>query len=109
MTDFNIDRLFEKSDLIPVIVQDSETRQVLMLGFSNREAVALTLRTKTAWFWSRSRKKLWNKGGSSGNFLHVNGVFTDCDTDTLLLMCKPDGPTCHTGEVSCFFNEIKMD
>lgn len=108
MTGFDIDALFTKSDLIPVIVQDFCTNEVLMLGFSNKEAVKLTIETKTAWFWSRSREKLWNKGESSGNFLHVEKMYTDCDTDTLLLMCQADGPTCHTGEISCFFNEIEL-
>jgi len=101
-----VEQLFEKSELIPVIIQDVRTKEVLMLGFTNREALELTRKTKTAWFWSRSRKKLWNKGESSGNFLHVEKMLTDCDTDTLLYLCRPDGPTCHTGAVSCFFNEI---
>ena len=105
---FDLDQLFQKSDLIPVIIQDVDTLQVLMLGFTNREAVELTLRTKTAWFWSRSRRKLWNKGESSGHFLHVERVRTDCDTDTLLYLCRPDGPTCHTGKQSCFFREIEI-
>ncbi len=105
---FDLDLLFQKSDLIPVIIQDVDTLQVLMLGFTNREAVELTLRTKTAWFWSRSRRKLWNKGESSGHFLHVERVRTDCDTDTLLYLCRPDGPTCHTGKQSCFFREIEI-
>ena len=105
---FELDQLFQKSDLIPVIVQHEDTREVLMLGFTNREAVELTLKTKTACFWSRSRQKLWNKGESSGNFLHVKEDFTDCDTDTLLYLCQPDGPTCHTGAVSCFFREIEI-
>lgn len=105
----NLDLLFQKSDLIPVIIQEADTLEILMLGFTNREAVELTLQTKTAWFWSRSREELWNKGGTSGNFLHVKGMFTDCDTDTLLYLCKPDGPTCHTGAHSCFFNEISME
>ena len=96
--------LFQKSDLIPVIVQNARTKDVLMLGFANEEAVRRTFETKTAWFWSRSRKKLWNKGETSGNFLHVEKIITDCDTDTLLLLCRPDGPTCHTGSESCFFN-----
>ncbi len=103
---FDLDRLFEKSDLIPAIVQDVETKEVLMLGFANREAVERTLETKTAWFWSRSRRKLWNKGESSGHFLKVHKVVTDCDTDTLLYVCTPLGPTCHTGAQSCFFNTI---
>jgi phosphoribosyl-AMP cyclohydrolase len=101
-----LDELFQKSDLIPAVVQDAETLQVLMLGFVNREALELTLQTKTAWFWSRSRKKLWNKGETSGNFLHIRKVVADCDTDTLLYLCRPDGPTCHTGSVSCFFNTV---
>ena len=103
---FDLNLLFQKSDLIPVIIQDADTLEVLMLGFTNREAVDLTLKTKTAWFWSRSREKLWNKGESSGHFLHVEKMLTDCDTDTLLYFCKPEGPTCHTGCRSCFFNEI---
>lgn len=105
----DLNRLFEKSDLIPVIIQDADTREVLMLGFTNLEAVQRTLATKTAWFWSRSRRQLWNKGETSGNFLHVQQVWTDCDTDTLLYLCRPDGPTCHTGSRSCFFNEIKLE
>lgn len=105
---FDMDQLFQKSELIPVIVQDVDTMQVLMLGFTNREAVELTLKTKTAWFWSRSRQTLWNKGETSGNFLHVRKVYTDCDTDTLLYLCKPSGPTCHTGSESCFFREIAI-
>ena len=106
---FELAQLFEKSDLIPVIIQDAESGQVLMLGFTDREAVELTRKTGTAWFWSRSRKKLWNKGETSGHYLHVERMLTDCDTDTLLYLCRPDGPTCHTGARSCFFNEIPMD
>ena len=106
---FDLNRLFQKSDLIPVIIQDEKTWEVLMLGFTNREAVERTLQTGTAWFWSRSRQQLWNKGESSGHFLHVHGIKTDCDTDTLLYLCRPEGPTCHTGARSCFFNEIPME
>ena len=105
---FDLNQLFQKDSLIPVIIQDEETRDVLMLGFTNREAVERTLETRTAWFWSRSRQKLWNKGESSGHFLHVKKVVTDCDTDTLLYLCVPEGPTCHTGAYSCFFNEIAL-
>ena len=105
-TTFDLDQLFRKSELIPVIIQDVNSLEVLMLGFTNREAAELTLKTRTAWFWSRSRQKLWNKGESSGHFLHVKKVVTDCDTDTLLYLCVPEGPTCHTGVQSCFFNEI---
>ncbi len=109
MNKMDLNCLFQKSELIPVIIQDADTKQVLMLGFTNLEAVELTLKTKTAWFWSRSRQQLWNKGETSGNFLHVQQVWTDCDTDTLLYLCKPDGPTCHTGRTSCFFNEIELE
>lgn len=105
----DLDELFQKSELIPVIIQDAATKDVLMLGFTNREAVELTLKTKTAWFWSRSRQRLWNKGESSGNFLHVKEMWTDCDTDTLLYLCQPDGPTCHTGARSCFFRKIEEE
>ena len=104
-----LNQLFQKSDLIPVIIQDINTREVLMLGFTNREAVELTIKTRTAWFWSRSRQKLWNKGESSGHYLHVQKIMTDCDTDTLLYFCHPVGPTCHTGARSCFFREISME
>ena len=105
----DLNELFTKSDLIPVVVQDEATREVLMLGFTNLEALELTLKTKTAWFWSRSRGCLWNKGETSGNFLHVKEVYTDCDTDTLLYICRPDGPTCHTGATSCFFRPIEIE
>lgn len=104
---FDLNLLFQKSDLIPVIIQDVDTKEVLMLGYTNKDAVELSLKTKTAWFWSRSRHTLWNKGETSGNFLYIKEMRTDCDTDTLLYLCKPVGPTCHTGARSCFFNEIK--
>jgi len=97
---------FKKSDLIPAIVQDAKTGQVLMLGYANEEALKLTLETKTAWFFSRSRQKLWNKGESSGHFLHIVEVYADCDDDTLLYIANPVGPTCHTGETSCFFKKL---
>jgi len=102
----DLSKYFKKSELIPVIAQDAITGQVLMLGFSNKEALKLTLETKTAWFWSRSRKELWNKGATSGNYLNVEKVLGDCDDDTILLLCKPDGPACHTGDMSCFNYEI---
>ncbi len=98
--------LFEKSELIPAIVQDSKSGDILMLGFTNQEALRLTLETKTAWFFSRSRGRLWNKGETSGNFLHVRDILCDCDLDTVLLICSPDGPTCHTGRRSCFFRRV---
>jgi phosphoribosyl-AMP cyclohydrolase len=102
----NIAALFEKDDLIPVVVQHYATKAVLMLGFANQEAVRLTLESRTAWFWSRSRGRLWQKGESSKNYLHVIEAYTDCDSDALLLLCRPDGPTCHTGDESCFFTKV---
>lgn len=105
---FELDLLFQKSDLIPAIIQNVDSREVLMLGFTNRKALELTIKTKTVWFWSRSRQKLWNKGETSGNFLHVKEMFADCDTDSLLYICSPNGPTCHTGADSCFFNQIEL-
>jgi len=102
----DLGEIFKKSELVPAIVQDADTLEVLMLGYADREALELTLKTKTAWFFSRSRQKLWNKGETSGNFLHIKKVVTDCDTDTLLYLCKPDGPTCHTGNRTCFFNTL---
>lgn len=103
---YDLDRLFQKGPLIPVVVQDAATRAVLMLGYANREAAALTLSTGTAWFWSRSRQTLWNKGETSGHVLHVRAVRADCDEDALLYLCDPAGPTCHTGAVSCFFRRV---
>ena len=105
----NLDKIFEKSPLIPAVVQDADTREVLMLGYVNREALELTFKTRTAWFWSRSRGRLWNKGETSGNYLRIVDVIADCDYDTLLYLARPDGPTCHTGERSCFYNKITAD
>jgi phosphoribosyl-AMP cyclohydrolase len=88
--------------LVPVVVQDEATRQVLMLGFANYEAIEKTKETGLATFWSRSRNELWVKGATSGNFLHVTSIRADCDDDALLFLATPDGPTCHTGATSCF-------
>ncbi len=93
--------------LIPVIVQDSATGEVLMLGYMNEEALQETQETGKTTFWSRSRNKLWTKGETSGNFLEVKEIWADCDEDSLLIKAKPAGPTCHTGKKSCFFNKIK--
>jgi phosphoribosyl-AMP cyclohydrolase / phosphoribosyl-ATP pyrophosphohydrolase len=88
--------------LVPVIIQDYDTMQVLMLGFMNEEALEKTLKEGKVTFFSRSRKKLWTKGETSGNYLFVKEITTDCDNDTLLVKVKPAGPVCHTGSVSCF-------
>jgi phosphoribosyl-ATP pyrophosphohydrolase/phosphoribosyl-AMP cyclohydrolase len=89
-------------DLVPAIVQDAATLQVLMLGYMNAAALKKTLRTKRVTFFSRSKGRLWTKGESSKNFLHLVSVAVDCDNDTLLLTARPDGPTCHRGTPSCF-------
>jgi len=102
----NISKLFDKYDLIPAVAQDADTEQVLMLGFVNRLALEKTLETKTAHFWSRTRDKLWQKGETSGNVLNIVSIAVDCYENSLLYRVKPAGPTCHTGEVSCFFKEI---
>ena len=91
--------------LIPVIIQDHVSLQVLMLGYMNEEAYDKTLAEKKVTFFSRSKNRLWTKGETSGNFLWVNSVSLDCDNDTLLILAKADGPTCHTGDVSCFHTD----
>jgi phosphoribosyl-ATP pyrophosphohydrolase/phosphoribosyl-AMP cyclohydrolase len=91
--------------LLPAIVQDRRSGRVLMLGYMNREALEATLRTGLATFFSRSRQRLWQKGETSGNRLNVRDVFADCDDDALLVLADPDGPTCHTGTISCFGDE----
>jgi len=88
--------------LIPVIVQDCSTMQVLMLGFMNEEAYGETVKTGLVTFWSRTKGRLWKKGEVSGNYLEVVSVKADCDQDSLLILVKPNGPTCHKGDVSCF-------
>ena len=100
----NID--FKKGDgLVPVVVQDNNTLQVLMLGYMNEEAYQKTLESKLVTFYSRSKERLWTKGESSGNTLELVDVMIDCDQDTLLIKANPNGPTCHTGSMSCFKEE----
>jgi phosphoribosyl-ATP pyrophosphohydrolase/phosphoribosyl-AMP cyclohydrolase len=94
---------FDGSGLVPVIAQEGATGQVRMFAWANREALALTLSTRQAYFWSRSRKKLWRKGEESGNTLSVRQLRLDCDGDAVLYIVDPEGPTCHTGATSCFF------
>ncbi len=100
------DLRFSMGDLLPVVVQHHVSGQVLMVGFANREAVRRTLETGHAWFFSRSRQALWEKGETSGNYLDLKGVRVDCDADALIYVCEPHGPTCHTGEPSCFFQTL---
>jgi phosphoribosyl-ATP pyrophosphohydrolase/phosphoribosyl-AMP cyclohydrolase len=100
---------FGPDGLAPAIAQDSVTGEVLMLAYMNGESLGLTLSTKKAHFYSRSRSKLWCKGETSGNFLNVQSLSYDCDADTILMSVAPVGPACHTGTVSCFFNNIDLD
>jgi len=95
--------------LVAAVVQHYETGQVLMVGYMNVEALEVTVREKRACFWSRSRQKLWRKGETSGNVLHVREIRVDCDADALLLICDPVGPTCHTNETSCFYRRVDFD
>ncbi len=97
---------FDKQNgLVPAIIQDAETKNVLMLGFMNQEAFDITVKTKKVTFWSRSRNTLWTKGETSGNFLHLVDIKNDCDNDTLLVTVHPTGPTCHTGTDTCWGEE----
>lgn len=101
---------FSKSDgLVPVIVQDAQTLEVLMLGYMNEEAWQKTQAEKRVTFFSRSKNRLWTKGEESGNFLEVVGLHVDCDQDTLLIKARPAGPTCHTGSRSCFNTEFNQN
>lgn len=93
--------------LIPVVVQDVESKEVLMLAYANEEALKKTLSTGYAHYWSRSRKRLWMKGETSGNTQKIKEVVTDCDYDTLLYVVEQKGPACHTGEYTCFHNKLK--
>lgn len=99
LTQLNYDT---STGLLPAVIQDEDTGKVLMLGYMNAEALQKTIHTKQVTFYSRSKKRLWTKGETSGNFLHVRSIATDCDNDTLLITVKPDGPTCHEGYDTCF-------
>ena len=94
---------FDERGLIPAVVQDIHTHQVLMVAYMNEEALRRTLETGEAHFWSRSRGELWHKGATSGNIQKVVEIRVDCDADTLLLLVEPAGPACHTGNTSCFY------
>ena len=105
-----MDLNFEKMNgLIPAIIQDCQTRKVLMLGFMNKEAYEKTIETGKVTFFSRSRQSLWTKGETSGNFLNVVSVKADCDNDTLLIQAKPEGPVCHTGTDTCWGEKNEAD
>jgi len=100
---------FEKMEFIPAIVQDYKTNKVLMLAYVNQESFQNMLEKKETYFYSRSRKALWHKGETSGNFQKIKKMYLDCDKDTLLIFVEPAGAACHTGSDSCFFNEVIKD
>jgi phosphoribosyl-AMP cyclohydrolase len=100
---------YDSKGLIPAVVQDSQTHQVLMLAYMNAETLQLTLNTGETHFWSRSRQEIWHKGATSGNIQKVVKMALDCDQDTLLIQVEPAGPACHTGAVSCFYTPIQLN
>lgn len=100
---------YDEKGLIPAIVQDDVSGKVLMLAYMNEEALKKTIETKETWFYSRSRQELWNKGATSGNKQQVKNIAFDCDQDTVLLTVTPEGPACHTGETTCFYNFLDQN
>jgi phosphoribosyl-AMP cyclohydrolase len=97
---------FNKNGLIPAIAQDADTGEVLMLAYMNEEALRRTLASGEVWFYSRSRKQLWHKGETSGSSIKVSSIWKDCDSDTILIKGKATGPVCHTGNKTCFFQQL---
>lgn len=105
-SEVDINRYFAKSELIPAVIQDAGTGEVLMLAYMNRDSLRKTLETGYTWFWSRSRQELWNKGATSGHTQQVVNIYADCDDDTLLVQVNQKGAACHTGNHSCFFKKL---
>ena len=101
-----LEQYFVKSDLIPAILVEESTGQVLMLAYMNRESLEKTMETGYTWFWSRSRQELWNKGATSGHLQKVKELYADCDNDTLLVKVEQTGAACHTGHHSCFYKQL---
>jgi phosphoribosyl-AMP cyclohydrolase / phosphoribosyl-ATP pyrophosphohydrolase len=106
MENLDLNNLFLKTSLIPAIIQDQSSGNVLMLAYMNKESLQKTLETKETWFYSRSREELWNKGAISGNKQVVKQIQYDCDADSLLIQVDPQGPACHTGEETCFYQTL---
>ena len=98
---------YDDKGLIPAIIQDNTTGEVLMLGYMNEESLNLTLKEDDVWFYSRSRQELWHKGATSGNYIKIRSIWKDCDNDTILVKADPVGPVCHTGSKSCFFQLVR--
>jgi phosphoribosyl-AMP cyclohydrolase/phosphoribosyl-ATP pyrophosphohydrolase/phosphoribosyl-AMP cyclohydrolase len=103
---FDLKECFVKSELIPAIIVDYKTKDVLMLAYMNLKSLEKTIETGYTWFWSRSRQEYWNKGATSGNVQRVISITSDCDNDALLIYVEQTGVACHTGSYSCFFNKI---
>jgi phosphoribosyl-AMP cyclohydrolase len=99
---------YKESGLLPAVIQDAASGEVLMVGYMNEDSVRRTRESGVVWFYSRSRGAMWQKGESSGNVLRVREIWTDCDRDAVLVKAEPAGPTCHTGERSCFFEPIPV-
>jgi phosphoribosyl-AMP cyclohydrolase len=97
---------FDEKGLIPAIIQDANTGEVLMLGYMNEESLRHTLMDGDVWFYSRSRQELWHKGATSGNFLRVRELWYNCENNSILVKARPEGPACHTGNRSCFFQQL---
>ena len=107
MSGFDLDKLrFDERGLIPAIIVDHKSKQVLTLAYMSRESLKISLERKLTCFWSRSRQKLWLKGETSGNYQHIVSITSDCDDDALLIEVNPDGPACHTGTFSCFTHKV---
>lgn len=100
---------WNEAGLVPTVVQDASSLEVLMVAYMNSESLQLSLESGQTWFWSRSRSELWHKGGTSGNTQAITSISYDCDSDTLLVKVVPEGPACHTGATSCFFREIPLN
>lgn len=103
----DLEQYFAKGELIPAVVQEASTGQVLMLAYMNQESLKRTLESGYTWFWSRSRQKLWNKGATSGHLQKVVAMYSDCDNDTLLVQVEQTGAACHTGHHSCFYTKME--
>ena len=97
---------FDEKGLIPAVIVDAYSKQVLTLAYMNRESLQISMEKEQTCFWSRSRNELWLKGETSGNYQHIVSITADCDKDALVVMVEPEGPACHTGEVSCFYNPV---
>ena len=102
----DLEQFFAKGELIPAVVQEASTGQVLMLAYMNKESLKRTLESGYTWFWSRSRQELWNKGATSGHLQKVVAMYSDCDNDTLLVQVEQTGAACHTGHHSCFYTKM---